>query len=95
MAKPQALGALLKDFLKQYPHRDALRRGMVLNVWPVVVGEQIARQAQDLRFEGDRLVVRVEHSAWRNELHMNRATIIRKLNQKVGASVVKDLVVRA
>lgn len=93
--KPQSMDNLLKEFMKKIPHRTKLQRGMILHVWPEVVGEKIAKVSKNLHFEGNRLVVEVENSAWRHEIHMNRFSIAKKLNDKVDSKVVKEIVVRA
>ena len=92
--KPQALDSLLKEFLKKIPHRTELKRGIILHAWPEVVGDRIASVSKNVHFEGSRLVVEVENAAWRHELHINRFSIAKRLNDKVDAKIVKDIVVR-
>lgn len=86
---------LLKEFMKRIPHRTKLQRGMVLHVWPEIVGDKIAAVTKNLHFEGNRLVLEVNNSAWRHEIHMKRFSIAKRLNEKVGTKVVQEIVVRA
>ncbi len=86
---------LLKEFMKRIPHRTKLQRGMVLHVWPEIVGDKIAAVTKNLHFEGNRLVLEVNNSAWRHEIHMKRFSIAKRLNEKVGSKVVQEIVVRA
>ena len=86
---------LLKEFMKRIPHRTKLQRGMVLHVWPEIVGEKIAVVSKNLHFEGNRLVLEVDNSAWRHEIHMKRFSIVKRLNEKVGSKVVQEIIVRA
>lgn len=92
--KPKALDSLLKDFMKRIPQRSELKKGLVLHFWPEVVGEQVSKITRDVYFERDKLIVIVINDAWRHELHMNRYSIKKKLNVKVGSEVVKDVIVR-
>ncbi len=92
--KPKSLDSLLKDFMKRIPQRSEMKRGLVLHFWPEVVGEQVSKITKDVYFERDRLIVKVVNDAWRHELHMNRYSIKKKLNVKVGSEVVKDVIVR-
>ncbi len=92
--KPKPLDSLLKDFMKRIPQRSEMKRGLVLHFWPEVVGEQVSKITKDVYFERDRLIVKVVNDAWRHELHMNRYSIKKKLNVKVGSEVVKDVIVR-
>ncbi|WP_340104084.1 DUF721 domain-containing protein [Rhodohalobacter sp. 8-1] len=93
--KPQSMDELLKEFMKRIPHRTKLQRGMVLHVWPEIVGDKIAAVSKNLHFEGNRLVLEVDNSAWRHEIHMKRFSIAKRLNEKVGNKVVQEIVVRA
>lgn len=93
--KPQSMDELLKEFMKRIPHRTKLQRGMVLHVWPEIVGDKIAAVTRNLHFEGNRLVLEVNNSAWRHEIHMKRFSIAKRLNEKVGSKVVQEIVVRA
>jgi len=93
--KPQSMDELLKEFMKRIPHRTKLQRGMVLHVWPEIVGDKIAAVTKNLHFEGNRLVLEVNNSAWRHEIHMKRFSIAKRLNEKVGSKVVQEIVVRA
>jgi len=93
--KPQSMDELLKEFMKRIPHRTKLQRGMVLHVWPEIVGDKIAAVSKNLHFEGNRLVLEVDNSAWRHEIHMKRFSITKKLNEKVGSKVVQEIIVRA
>ncbi len=77
------------------PHQTELKRGMVLHLWPTVVGERMNEVIKDVRFEGNKLIVKVENEAWRHEIHMNRFSIAKKLNDRVDSKVVKEIIVRA
>lgn len=93
--KPKSLGSALQDFLDRFPHKKKMRQGMVLAVWKEVVGERIASQAEDLHFEGDKLVCKVRNQVWRHEIHSNRFSIAKRLNTRVKAQVVADIIVRS
>lgn len=93
--KPQSLDTLLKQYLKRMPQRSEMKRGMILHFWPGIVGDRVARATKDLYFDNDRLICVVQSEAWRHEIHMNRFSITKKLNDKVGDGVVKEIVVRS
>lgn len=89
------MNQLLKEFMKKVPHQTELKRGMVLHLWPSIVGERISSVTKNLRFEGNKLILNVDNEAWRHEIHSNRFSIMKKLNEKVGSQVVKEIIVRA
>jgi len=93
--KPKALKDLLEDFIDDYPHRKRLKRGMILSLWPRVVGAAINEQVEDIHFEDDKLVVKVANQIWRHEIHMKRFSIMAKLNREVNEKIIRELVVRS
>lgn len=93
--KPKSMNELLKQFMKKIPHQTELKRGMILHLWPEVVGDQIQAITKDIHFEGNRLVVKVQSDAWRYELHANRFSIAKKLNDRVDSKIIKEIIVRA
>ena len=91
---PKPINELLKEFMKKIPQQSELKRGMVLHQWPEVVGEQINAVTKNIKFEGNKLIVTVTTEAWRYELHANRYSIAKRLNEKVESKVVKEIIVR-
>lgn len=93
--KPKPLKDALKDFLDDYPHRKRLKRGMILSLWEQTVGERIAEQTENIHFEYGNLIVHVKNPAWRQEIHMKRFSITKKLNDQVDEKIIKEIVVRS
>lgn len=93
--KPKPLKDALKDFLDNYPHRKRLKRGMILSLWEQTVGERIAEQTKNVHFERGNLIIHVKNPAWRQEIHMKRFSIAKKLNEKVEEELIKEIVVRS
>lgn len=92
--KPRPLKELLKSFLKEYPHKDKLKRGMILSIWSKAVGEQIAEKTDRIYFKDGKLIVHVKDPAWRQEIHMQRFQIMKKLNREVDDKIIKEIIVR-
>lgn len=93
--KPKPLKELLKNFLKEYPHRDKLKRGMILSIWSNAVGEAIAEKTENIYFKDGKLIIHVKDPAWRHEIHMQRFQIMKKLNREVDDKIIKEIVVRS
>jgi predicted nucleic acid-binding Zn ribbon protein len=80
----QNLGEILKRLLRENPRlRVQLAKGRVLELWDECVGPQIARHARAERFESGVLYVRVDHPAWRAELHHQKKQIFEKLRARL------------
>jgi predicted nucleic acid-binding Zn ribbon protein len=89
--RTEALSGSLESALKGLGLRERLREYDVLNKWEDVVGEQIARNTAARTIEKGILLVEVSTGAWRQELHMRKADIIKRLNEVLGTEVVKDI----
>jgi predicted nucleic acid-binding Zn ribbon protein len=63
----------------------------VVNRWPEIVGEQIARRTQAVRFEDGILYVAVPDAAWRQELAMQTENILREIHNLPYGQAVKQL----
>ncbi len=92
---PKPLTDLVKDYLDDVPYRKRLKRGMVLSLWAETVGNKIHTETDNVHFEHGNLVIHVKNSSWRHEIHMKRFSIAKKLNDKVGEKVIKEIVVRS
>lgn len=92
--QPKSMNELLKEFMKRIPQKKELKRGLVMHIWPKVVGSQINSATKSLKFKGDTLFVTVTSEAWRYEVHVNRHSIAGKLNRQVDSDVVKEIIVR-
>ena len=63
----------------------------VWEVWEAAVGEALARKACPMKIQNGTLFVMVSHSILIQELQFAKATLRDRLNQKLGASVVRDI----
>lgn len=70
------------------------RQGKIWSVWPAVVGPHIARRAQPHGLWQGRLIIHVTDPVWLHHLSMMRHRVMAALNEKLGASVVRDMVLR-
>lgn len=92
--QPKKLGDILLSALKSFPHQEKLKQGMVMANWPDIVGRTIAEKTINLRFEGNKLFIKMASSIWRQEVHIQRYTIQNKLNESVNAKVVSEIIVK-
>lgn len=93
--KPKLLSELLDSHLRASTVDPGLKRGMVLSVWHEKIGAPLNEHIHDVRFQGDRLILRVRDPSWRHEIHMQRHVIAQSLNEAVGEKIIRDVVTRA
>ena len=60
-------------------------------LWPRVVGEEIARNTEPVRFTEDMLAVRVYSAVWANQLAGLRSMMIDSINKFWGGRLVETI----
>ena len=71
--------------------KPALDQENAVVLWGVVVGDVVSEVTKAEKVEAGTLVVRVETSVWRQELHMQKKEIINKINKKIGTNAIKEI----
>jgi predicted nucleic acid-binding Zn ribbon protein len=76
------VGELLPAVLKSIGLDRKLKQQEILTIWPEVVGADIAAKTQAVKVDKGVLFVRVDHSAWIQELHFLEKEILSKLKDR-------------
>ena len=71
--------------------KSALHQESAVTLWGAVVGRAVSSVTKAERVNSGTLVVKVETSVWRQELHMQKREIIKKLNKKIGTNAIKEI----
>lgn len=91
---PKPIGNALQEYFDSLPDRRKLKRGLAVTNWAAIVGERIAQQTKELHYEGTKLIVKMNSSLWRHEVHVQRFAILTKLNDSVQDDVISELVIK-
>jgi hypothetical protein len=91
--KPVAIGELIKTYIEKYPRKKELKRGMVLSLLPKIAGKRVHEQISNAWFKDDKLCLKVKDQAWRQEIHMQRYSLMQKLNHEVREQIVSEIIV--
>ncbi len=91
---PKTLRDAIGSTLDELGLGKKLKQYDVVNAWPGIVGEQIAKVARAESINDGKLVVRVSRSTWRNELMMLKKELITKINQTMNGEIVRDIIFR-
>ena len=89
-----SLKEVIEELLKVYHLDEKLDGVNLVNSWEKVVGKMISNHTESLKVVNRVLYVKVDSSALRHELHMERSKIAKKLNKKVGKNVIDEIVFR-
>ena len=86
----------IEDLLHEYLREEGLEtplleHRLIHQGWPAVVGDYAAGCTEDLKIHNQTLYARISSSVVRQELHMQRTELVRKLNAFVDAFVIADI----
>jgi predicted nucleic acid-binding Zn ribbon protein len=81
---------VMRNMRKQGLETPLLQKRLV-EAWPIVAGELIARYTTDVRIYNQTLHVRLSMPALRADLSMRRQEYVRRLNEYVGNQVIADI----
>ena len=86
MSISEALVAFLRESGLEQPVLEV----QVEEVWAKVMGETVVHLTRSVEVKNGVLMVHVNSAALKAELFANRFELVRKLNEAVGAPVLKD-----
>ena len=85
------LGPLLANILGELGVSGKLAECEVLLAWEDVAGPELAARARPTRVRNASLELAVPSAAWRTQLSFAKDDLVRRLNERVGRSVVSDI----
>ena len=80
----------LVGFLRESGLEQSVLEVQIADVWPQVMGDVVNRLTRSVEVKNGVLYVRVNSAALKTQLFENRFELVRKLNDAVGAQVIKD-----
>lgn len=85
------IGELVMRNLRVQGLETPLLQKRLIEAWPVVAGEAIARYTRDVNIKNQTLFVSLKAPALRADLSMRRQEFVRRLNEYVGNQVIADI----
>lgn len=93
-SKTISIAEAIRDYIKEMNIGGKLNESAVINSWEEIVGKAISSRTSNIYIKDKILYVHLNSSVVRNELLMLRSALKEKINQKIGAEVIKDIVLR-
>ena len=87
----QIIGDLVMRNLRSQGLETPLLQKRLIESWPEVAGEAIARFTTGVSIYNQTLYVRLSVPALRADLSMRRQEFVQKLNDHVGAQIIADI----
>ena len=90
--KMQSIGEALADFLRESGLEKPIMERRIIELWPQLMGESVARLTRDVEVTDGVLYVRLSSAALRSQLFEIRFELVKKLNDAVGCEgVIRDV----
>lgn len=88
----ERMDAVLSDVLEETGVTDQVERVRILDLWPEIVGEQVARVTMARSVDEATLFVEVRSSAWLMELNMLKGDITGRVNERLDEVSIDKIV---
>ncbi|MEM1338145.1 MAG: DUF721 domain-containing protein [Bacteroidota bacterium] len=88
------LGEALKAFLKVNKLQKGLDRVEAKKAWKKLMGNGVDNYTTNVELRGETLYVSLSSSVLREELSYGKTKIITMLNEELGKTLIKELVLR-
>ena len=87
----RSLGNSISALLKTYGIEKKVKEYQVIVEWPEIVGKKISKASKAEKVVDEILFIKVKNSAWRTELLFMKNQILKKIDEKVGVGIIKDI----
>lgn len=92
--EPLSVGEIMERYLNPAELDESINERRLEAFWPEVVGPYINRQTLRRYVSRRVLHVVIASAPLRNDLMINRSSLVRRLNEITGADVIDDIVFR-
>ncbi len=89
---PVRVDSVLARVLEEYGVKEQVERMSVLDLWPELVGEHVARVTRAKSVSEATLFVEVRTSAWLMELNLMKGDFLARVNDRLGDVPLKRIV---
>lgn len=90
----KSIAELVRHTCREDGLETPLNEYRLIAAWPKLLGPAVQSYTKELRIYNQKLYVSVTSSVLRQELMMNRKSLVHKLNEYVKAQVITDIVFR-
>lgn len=84
----------IKKLLENSPMKSKLEAVHIKDIWEELMGKTIAKYTEKIELINDTLIITTQVAPLKQELNYQKETIIKKVNEKLGAQKIKKVVIR-
>lgn len=88
--KTETISEVIVALFRENGLEQSILEQQVVEAWPQVMGQTVTALTRSVEVKSGMLVVHIDSAVLKAQLFENRFELIRRLNEKVGAPVIKD-----
>lgn len=81
-----------EELLKAYRLKDKFDERQVIQAWPEMMGNTVARRTESLYVRDKKLFVKINSGPVKKELSMNRSKVLELISNRFGDEVILEVV---
>lgn len=85
---------MISKFVDQNKLKPKLLEATLIEQWPKIVGELIAKNTEKIQVFKGQLILHISSPAMRNELQYQRKTLIELVNKELNYELIHDVLVK-
>lgn len=89
-----SLGDALEQFIRSSKISGGIRAIQIEELWADLMGKAIAKYTEKIQIHGNTLYITTTVAPLRQELLYQKETIILRVNEKLGAGTIKEVVIK-
>ena len=90
----QSIGEVLRQYLKVTQLDNVVFADRIATIWEEALGNEIAQQTDRIFLRDGALFIQLKSPSLKTELNMRRTQIATLLNEKLGAHIIKSVIIR-
>ena len=90
----EKIGKVIQVYIEALDVKGKLKEVRLIRSWEEIVGKTIAKKTENLYIKDGKLFVEMNSSIARNELSILKSSLINRLNEKAGDTIISDIIIR-
>lgn len=83
----------MQNFLQKSRLKNGVRSAQLEDIWEEIMGKVIAKYTDKIQIINQKLFIRTSNGPLKSELLYQRAKIIERINEKMGAGTITEVVI--
>jgi hypothetical protein len=89
-----SIGEALQLFLSKSKLKTGIQAVQITDVWEKLMGKTIAKYTDKIQIIGSTLFITTQVAPLRNELMFQKENIITRVNETLGGTIIKEVVIK-